>query len=130
MTKSGGRVAVVVRSVDMWRWVNLPLRTELKAKLEAPGSFGGGVEERGCADASLYRRFQQAELTQVRMFPQFATHVDRSLLQVQQEGILASLTPDEAIEWRAAVDQAEAEGTFFIAEPFHCAVGTKPLLEA
>jgi hypothetical protein len=25
------------------------------------------------------------------------------------------------------VAQAEAEGTFFIATPFHCAVGTKPL---
>ena len=126
VTRPGGRVAAIVRTVDMWRWINLPLRAEIKAKLEAPGSFGAGVGEGGCADASLYRRFQQAGLAQVRMFPQLATYVERSTLEWQQEGILASLTPEETIEWRAAVAQAEPEGTFFITQPFHCAVGTKP----
>jgi hypothetical protein len=44
-----------------------------------------------------------------------------------QATILPTLSPEEAKEWRNAVSQAEAEGTFFIATPFHCAVGTKPL---
>jgi hypothetical protein len=60
------------------------------------------------------------------MLPQLATFDDRARLQVLQASILPTLTADEAKEWRAAVEAAEAEGTFFIATPFHCAVGTKP----
>jgi hypothetical protein len=41
------------------------------------------------------------------------------------ERIEAALSPAELAEWHTAVTQAEAEGTFFIALPFHCAVGTK-----
>jgi hypothetical protein len=40
---------------------------------------------------------------------------------------LAALTEEESAEWEAAVAQAEAEGTFFIAMPHHCAVGIKPV---
>jgi hypothetical protein len=36
--------------------------------------------------------------------------------------LLATLTPEE--EWHAAVEQAEADGTFFIAVGHHRAVGT------
>ncbi|MBI2986537.1 MAG: methyltransferase domain-containing protein, partial [Deltaproteobacteria bacterium] len=35
VTKNGGRVAVIVRSLDMPGWVNLPLGAELKKKAEA-----------------------------------------------------------------------------------------------
>jgi ubiquinone/menaquinone biosynthesis C-methylase UbiE len=52
VTKSGGRVAVIVRSLDMPGWVNLPLGAELKKKAEAQR---GHVVKEGCADASLYR---------------------------------------------------------------------------
>lgn len=123
VAKPGGRVAVVVRAVDMWSVANLPLRAELKMKVESlPNGVAG---ERGCADVSLYRRFHQAELDDVRMFPQLATYTDRGHLHDVQERILAALSPEEAPEWTVAVDQAEAQGTFFIALPFHCAVGTK-----
>jgi hypothetical protein len=37
-----------------------------------------------------------------------------------------TLRPEDAPEWQHAVAHAQAEGTFFIAQPFHCAVGTKP----
>jgi hypothetical protein len=40
--------------------------------------------------------------------------------------ILATLSEAESAKWESAVAQAEAEGTFFIATPHHCAVGTKP----
>jgi len=33
---------------------------------------------------------------------------------------------EEAAEWREAVAPAKAAGTFFLASPHHCAVGTKP----
>jgi ubiquinone/menaquinone biosynthesis C-methylase UbiE len=126
VTKPGGRVAVLGHAHDMPRWVNLPLRPALKTKVEAPGWADESGHPRGCDNASLYRRIHQAGLTQVRMFPQLATFDDRSRLQMLQASILPTFSPEETQEWRAAVAQAEAEGTYFIATPFHCAVGTKP----
>jgi hypothetical protein len=63
----------------------------------------------------------------VKKFPQFATFEEGSRLQMLQGEILPSLPPDAVQAWRQAVAQAEAAGTFFIATPFHCAVGTKTL---
>lgn len=126
VTKLGGRVAVMVRSIDMPWWVNLPLRAELKSKVEGRGRLGGNVQERGCADASLYRRFLKAGLVQVKMLPQLAICAGGERLEYVKERIVTGLRPEEVGEWREAVARAEAEGTFFIAEPFHCAVGTKP----
>src|SRR3990170_1786010 len=117
VTKSGGRVAVIVRSLDMPWWVNLPLRADLKKKAEAQR---GNVLKEGCADASLYRRMRQAGLKQLAMLPQWATFSERERLQFQQERIAAMLEPEEVNEWRKAIAQAEAEQTFFIAQPFHC----------
>jgi ubiquinone/menaquinone biosynthesis C-methylase UbiE len=126
VTKPGGRVAVVGHAHDLPRWVNVALPAELKAKVEAPGWASDRGHHLGCDDASLYRRFHQAGLTQVKMFPQFAAF-DASRLQSLQGEILPTLPPDAVQEWRNAVAQAAAAGTFFIATPFHCAVGTKPL---
>jgi SAM-dependent methyltransferase len=123
VTRPGGRVGIVVRAVDLRSVVNLPLRAELKAKVEAlPNGLAG---ERGCADASLYRRFREASLDDVQMLPQLATYQGSSGMHAVQDRIMAVLSPSEADEWRAAREQAEADGTFFIALPFHCAVGTK-----
>jgi hypothetical protein len=66
----------------------------------------------------------RAGLTQIKMFPQLASFDDVSRLQQFQASILPTLSTEEAAEWRAAITQAE--GTFFISTPFHCAVGTKP----
>ena len=121
---SGGRVAVIVRAADMQSWVNLPLGAGLKTKVDA--TLASFVGDRGCADASLYQRFREAGLGHVRMFPQLAAFDDKSHLQYFQDRVLPTLNPEEADEWRAALSQAEAEGTFFIARPQHCAVGTKP----
>lgn len=126
VTKPGGRVAVVGHAHDLPRWVNLELPAELKARVEAPGWASDRGHQLGCDDASLYRRFHQVGLTQIKMFPQFAAF-DESRLQSLQGEILPTLSPDAVQEWRKAVEQAEAAGTFFIATPFHCAVGTKPL---
>jgi ubiquinone/menaquinone biosynthesis C-methylase UbiE len=125
VTKPGGRVAVIVRSVDMPCLVNVPIGAELKSKIEAPG---GGVAEKGCADASLSRRFHRAGLTKVKMFPQMAAY-DASkgpYWHLLQNRLLGNLTPEELNEWQAALAQAEAEKTFFFEMPHYCAVGTKP----
>jgi SAM-dependent methyltransferase len=124
VAKPGGRVAVMVRALDIPWVVNLPLRFELKTKAQTPHGFVGA---QGCADASLYRRFHQAGLTHVEMWPQFATFEQPYTPQAQfaYGAILGSLTAEETQEWHAGMEKAVADGTYFIAQPFHCAVGTK-----
>jgi len=128
VTKPGGRVAVIVRAFDRPFLMNLSLPPDLKAKVEAPGGWAPGVAAQGCGDASLYRRFHQAGLNQVKMFPQLAAMDSPAgtFLEFLEGLLLPTLNQDEATEWKTARAQAEAEGTFFISWPHHCAVGTKP----
>ncbi len=127
VTKPGGRVGVIVRAIDRGCWVNLPLDPALKAKVEMPGMIGGGMSPRGCADASLYTRFHALGLQQLRCFPQLvAVRPGSPRVARYQQQILAALSPSETAAWHAAVAQAESDGTYFFAQPFHCAVGTKP----
>lgn len=122
VTRPGGRVGIVVRAVDMHSFVNLPLRPELRARIEAlPNGLSG---PKGCADGSLYGRFCEAGLLQVKMSPQLATYSAAQTHGVQ-ERIQAALSPEELLEWQQAVAAAQSAGTFFIALPFHCAVGTR-----
>ena len=125
VAKPGGRVAVMVRALDIPWVVNVPLRPEVKTKAQIPRGF---VEAQGCADASLYRRVHQAGLTHVQMWPQFAAfeQPDTPQAQFAYGAILGTLTAEETQEWHVGVAQAVADGTYFIAQPFHCAVGTKP----
>ena len=127
VTKPGGIVGVIVRAVDRPFLINLPLRTELKEKVEGPKTWGPGVAERGCSDASLYLRFHEAGLTRVKKFPQLVSF-DGSIPVARpylEGGILPILSHEEAQEWQTAWAQAEAEGTVFFSWPHHCAVGTK-----
>ena len=125
VAKPGGRVAVMVRAIDIPLVVNVPLRPELKSKAQTPRGFVGAE---GCADASLYRRVHQAGLTHVQMWPQFAAsaHPETPQAQFAHGAILAALSAEETQEWHAGKAQAVTDGTYFIAQPFHCAVGTKP----
>jgi SAM-dependent methyltransferase len=126
VTKPGGRVAVIVRGDDCPALCPLPLRAEVQAK--AARAVGAGAVERGCADASLYRRVHATGLRQVRKFLHLAVYDDAQhvMAQFYQSRILSALTPDEALEWQTAVAQAEVQGAFVLAVPHHCAVGTKP----
>jgi ubiquinone/menaquinone biosynthesis C-methylase UbiE len=128
ITRPGGRIAAIIRSRDMPPWANLPIGAALRAKVDVPGLVGAGVAADGCADAGLYRRFHAAGLTKLKCFPQLVaiTPAEVSRFTVSQQQILATLTATEASEWHSAATQAEAAGTFFIAAPHHCAVGTKP----
>jgi SAM-dependent methyltransferase len=125
VTKPGGRVGVMVRAEDMMSFVNVPLRADLRTKVETPR---GNVSEAGCADAALYRRFREAGLDSLRMFPQLVSfrftepHGKRL-----EAGILAALNEAEAEEWRAATQKPGASDLLFIARPFHCAIGRKPI---
>ena len=61
------------------------------------------------------------------MLPQLAVfdRLDPTVLEWMQDGLLSRLSREEAREWESARAQAEAEGTFFMTWPHHCAVGTK-----
>ncbi len=126
VTKPGGRVAVLGHAHDMNRWVNLPLLPELKSRIESPPWVEDRGHPMGCDDASLYHRFSRLGLTNLKMFPYMSTFSDSFRLQFLQGGILPTLNAEEAEEWRTAVRQAEADGTFFISTPFHCVVGARP----
>ena len=128
MTRPGGRVAVMVRATDMRQWVNLPLPPELMAKVES--AAGSGVAEGGCADASLYRRFQASGLTALKMGPKLGTsHPGPGFADARRRfepGQRAALSAEGREAWDVAVARADAEETFMWAQPLHCAVGTKP----
>jgi SAM-dependent methyltransferase len=129
VTKPGGRIAAVVRALDMPWWANLPASAELRAKTGQPGSIGSGAAAIGCADSSLYGRFAAAGLTELHFFPQLGAvvpNIEPIRLALLEPQILAALTAEEAAAWREAATRAKADGTFFIAAPYHCAVGTKP----
>ena len=127
VARPGGRVGIVVRAIDLPFWVNLPLDPALKAKVDAPGIIGGGAAPKGVADMSLYRRLAALGLTGLKCFPQMVSVVPGSeRIQRYQQQILAILTPAETEAFRQAVAAAERDGTFFIAQVYHCAVGTKP----
>ena len=128
VARPGGRVAAIVRSLDLPSWANLPISAALRARVDRPGLTGSGVATAGCADASLYQRVHAAGLAELTCFPQLVAINPGQLSRftISQQQILATLTAEEAGEWRSAAAQAEATGTFFIAAPHHCAIGTKP----
>jgi len=128
VTRPGGRIAAIVRSRDMPSWANLPIGPALRAKVDRPGLVGAGVAATGCADASLYTRLHMAGLTRLTCFSQLVamTPAEVSRFTMAEQQIIATLTAEEAAEWRSAAAQVETQGTYFIATAHHCAVGTKP----
>jgi len=124
VAKPGGRIGVMVRAEDIMSFTNISLRAELKTKIESPR---GNVSDGGCADATLYRRFRDAGLASLKVFPQLVPFRPGEAHGKRLEaGIVALLTPAELTEWRAATQTPEVRELWFIARPFHCAVGTKP----
>ena len=105
--------------------MNLPLPSALKSRIEAPGWHDAEAYPLGCDESSLYQRMHQAGLTQVQMFPQFAAFDDPARVHQMQASLLPTLGPEDTQAWQTALAQAEATGTFFVATPFHCAVGTE-----
>ncbi len=84
-----------------------------------------GVGDDGCADASLYPRFLRAGLTPLMMGPQFAIYKEGERLNGVLDRLLARLPESDVRTCRDAARQAKTDGTAFVAEPFHCAIGIK-----
>ena len=121
VTKPGGRVAVLVRSLDMPPLTNVDLPEDVLNKVRQGLNFAG-VSPGGCADGSLYRLFAEAGLKDIHVIPQYNTTAHQLPFTI---GRMADhLTPVE----KQLVDEKRAAlgDTFFVAMPFHSAVGTKP----
>ena len=59
-------------------------------------------------------------------FPSLVT-LDRPegpIWRYREDHLLAQLSPEETVLWRAARDKAAADGLLFMSHPMHCVVGT------
>jgi SAM-dependent methyltransferase len=123
VTRPGGKIAVAVRAIDIAPIVGADLPDSILEKA-VPILNAAGVGQKGCADASLYRRMIGAGLTNVDAMPQFNPSL-HLLFKNQGRSGLDGLDAPEREVW---VEAVEAAGdAFFIAQPMHVAVGTKPL---
>ena len=121
--RPGGRMGVIVRSIDLPQWWHLDLPDALRRKVDVPPQSVGG---RGVADRSLYRRMIRAGFGDLRCFPSLVTldAPDGPIWRYREDHLLAQLSPEETVLWRAARDKAAADGLLFMSHPMHCVVGT------
>ena len=125
VVRPGGRVGVIVRSIDLPQWWHLDLPEPIRRKVAVPPQSVGA---RGVADASLYRRMRAAGFHSVRGFPSLVTldRPDGPIWRYSEDHVLSLLSPDELPVWHAARDTAAAEGTLLCAHALHCCIGRKP----
>ena len=125
VARPGGRVGVIVRSIDLPQWWSADVPEALRQRaLTPPQSVGA----KGVADASLYRRARQAGLRGLTCFPALVT-LDRPegpIWRYREDHLTAQLSPSETAAWQAARDVAARQGLLFMAHPMHCIVGHKP----
>ena len=123
VVRPGGRVGVIVRSIDLPQWWHLDIPDALRAKVDIPPQ---SVAAQGVADASLYRRMRNAGFTSLRCFPTLVTfdQPEGPIWKYREDHVLAQLSAEEAIIWRDATRSARDAGLLFMANPLHCAVGT------
>ena len=125
VARPGGRVGVIVRSIDLPQWWSADVPEALRQRaLTPPQSVGA----RGVADASLYRRARQAGLRDLTCFPALVT-LDRPegpIWRYREDHLVAQLSPSETAAWQAAREVAARQGLLFMAHPMHCVVGHKP----
>ncbi len=125
VVRPGGRVGVIVRSIDLPQWWNLDLPPDIAAKVTDPPQSVGA---RGAADASLYPRARAAGFKALRCFPSLVTfdNPDGPIWRYREDHALSQLSEAETHVWRDRTAKARANGLLFMAHPMHCVVGTKP----
>ena len=125
VAKPGGRVGVIVRSIDLPQWWSIDLPGPIHEKMVTPPQ---SVAQRGVADASLYRRAQAAGLTNLSCFPALVTldRTDGPIWRYREDHLLAQLDDSETAVWRTARKAAAERDLLFMAHPMHCVVGYKP----
>lgn len=124
--KPGGRVAVVVRAVDIPMFWHLPVDPAIVSKVNVPNVL---ISAKGCGDASLPERLSEVGYMNVQYWPSFyGTANARSPHWAVYRSIVAppNLTSEDLPKWQAAHEEAARTGAGYVAQPIHCAVGTKP----
>ena len=126
VARPGGRVGVIVRSLDLPQWWNVTVPDAIRRKMVTPPQSVGA---KGVADASLYHRARTAGLGDLTCFPSLVTldRPDGPIWRYREDHLLSQLTSEETTVWRAARDAANEQGLLFMAHPMHCVVGHKPL---
>ena len=128
VVRPGGRVAVLVRAVDIPPWDSLPLRAELRSKLAArPSSLEsplGHAQTQASTAGSLPQDSRPSgwdpALLSTDPTPGLADW--RNYYEGLSVGVLSEA---EAAEWRETAARATTELSFLWAFGYHCAVGTK-----
>jgi SAM-dependent methyltransferase len=126
VARPGGRVGVIVRSIDLPQWWSVAAAGTLLDKMTTPPQSVGA---KGVADSSLYGRARRAGLVNLTCFPSLVTldRPDGPIWRYREDHLLAQLSAEEAATWHAARDAAHEQGLLFMAHPMHCVVGHKPL---
>ena len=125
VARPGGRIGVIVRSIDLPQWWSADVPEALRQRAITPPQ---SIAARGVADASLYRRARQAGLSDLTCFPALVT-LDRPegpIWRYREDHLVAQLSAPETAAWQAAREVAARQGLLFMAHPMHCLVGHKP----
>ncbi len=120
--RPGGRIGVIVRSIDLPQWWSVTPPAGLAARMAQPAQSVGA---KGVADASLYERARRAGFDDLVCFPSLVT-LDRPegpIWRYREDHLLAQLSPEETVLWRGAREKAAADGLLFMSHPMHCVVG-------
>jgi SAM-dependent methyltransferase len=125
VARPGGRVGVIVRSIDLPQWWSVDVPEALRQRAITPPQ---SVAAKGVADASLYRRAGQAGLRDLTCFPALVTldRPDGPIWRYREDHLVAQLSPSEMAAWQAVREVAAGQGLLFMAHPMHCVVGHKP----
>ena len=123
--KPGGRVAAVVRAVDIPIYWHLPVDPTIASKVKVPDVL---ISANGCGDATLPERLKSVGYVDVQYWPAFyGTSNAMSPHWAVYKSIVAppNLSSEDLPEWEAAHEEAASTGASYFAQPIHCAVGTK-----
>src|SRR4029453_13071950 len=101
VARPGGRVGVIVRSIDLPQWWNVAVPEAMRQRLVTPPQSGAA---KGVADASLYLRARHAGLGDLTCFPSLVTldQPDGPIWRYREDHLVAQLTPLETTTWRRA----------------------------
>lgn len=124
--KSGGRIAAVVRAVDIPVFWHLPIDPAIASKVKVPNVM---ISANGCGDASLPERLGKVGYVNVQYWPSFCGTANAlSPHWALYRSIVAppNLSSEDLPKWQAAHEEAARTGAAYFAQPIHCAVGTKP----
>ena len=125
VVRPGGRVAVIVRGIDLPAWWNMPVPDDMRAKFSMPAS---SVSAHGVATAKLYDMGLAAGFKPIRMgpFTVASERTDGPVFAQPEAHALSLLNAAEQPMYQEAKAQALASGTLFMTRGHHCFVGEVP----